>query len=308
MALLLIRQDGKTPQWLNAFKFQDTKIECYNFNEPHPKEKITMALVWKQPHGLLGQYENLKCVASMGAGVDFIFEDPSFHNGLLMTRVVDPLLITDMEEFVMAQIYAHMKGLYQYQIQQSKSHWQQNPYLRKKDITVGIMGMGVLGSATAKALVTQGFNVFGWSNSKKQIKGITTYEKEDLDLFLQQTNVLVCLLPLTPETNGILDLSLFSKLPKSAFIIHVARGPHLVREDLIQSIDQGHLSGAAIDVFPIEPLEENDPLWVHPNIYITPHCASISSPESVVAQIIVNYNRLMSNQPLLNQVDTAKGY
>ena len=111
MALLLIRQDGKTPQWLNAFKFQDTKIECYNFNEPHPKEKITMALVWKQPHGLLGQYENLKCVASMGAGVDFIFEDPSFHNGLLMTRVVDPLLITDMEEFVMAQSIRSYEGI-----------------------------------------------------------------------------------------------------------------------------------------------------------------------------------------------------
>mgnify|MGYP006088187057 FL=1 len=308
MALLLIRQDGKTPQWLNAFKFQATHIECYDFNEPHPKEKIAMALVWKQPQGLFGQYKNLKCVASMGAGVDFIFEDPSFHDDLLMTRVVDPLLITDMEEFVMAHVYAHMKGLYKYQTQQSISLWQQNPYLRKKDITVGIMGMGVLGSATAKALLTQGFNVFGWSNSKKRIDGMTTYVQEDLNLFLQQTNVLVCLLPLTPETSGILDHTLFSKLPKGAYIIHAARGPHLVSEDLIQSIDQGHLSGAAIDVFPKEPLEENDPLWQHLNIHITPHCASISSPESVVAQIIVNYNRLMSNQPLLNQVDTAKGY
>jgi len=308
MAILLIRQDGKTSQWLNAFNSQASQIECYDYNEPHPKETITMALVWKQPHGLFKQYKNLKCVASMGAGVDFIFEDPSFHQELLMTRVVDPLLITDMEEFVTAQVYAHMKGLYQYHSQQSLSLWQQNPYLRKKDITIGIMGMGVLGSATAKALAIQGFNVLGWSNAKKQIEGITTYEKVDLDLFLKKTNVLVCLLPLTPDTNGILNESLFSKLPSGAYLIHVARGPHLVCEDLIQNIDQGHLSGAAIDVFPIEPLEENDLLWQHPNIHITPHCASISNPESVVAQIIVNYNRLMSNQPLLNQVNTAKGY
>jgi glyoxylate/hydroxypyruvate reductase A len=308
MAILLIRQDGKTSQWLNAFKSQASQIECFDYNEPHPKETITMALVWKQPHGLFEQYKNLKCVASMGAGVDFIFEDPSFHQELLMTRVVDPLLITDMEEFVTAQVYAYMKGLYQYHSQQSFSLWQQNPYLRKKDITIGIMGMGVLGSATAKALSDQGFNVLGWSNSKKQIEGITTYEKVDLDLFLEKTNVLVCLLPLTPDTNGILNESLFSKLPRGAYLIHVARGPHLVGEDLIQSIDKGQMCGAAIDVFPTEPLDTKSPFWGHSKIHITPHCASISSPESVVAQIVVNYNRLTSHQPLLNQVDTLKGY
>lgn len=308
MALLLIRQDGKTPQWMDAFSSYNDTIPVYDFQKPHPKDQITMAVVWKQPKGLFGAYQNLKCIASMGAGVDFIFDDPSFNKSYLMTRVVDPLLVSDMEEFVMAHVYAHMKGLYSYHNQQRNVLWKQQPYLRKSDITIGVLGLGVLGTATAEALHLQGFNVVGWSTTKKNIAGVKSYTTPELDHFLSVSNILVCLLPLTPDTENILNKGLFRKLPKDAYLIHVARGPHLVGEDLISYLDNGHLSGAAIDVFPIEPLPQNHVFWKHPKVHITPHCASISNPASVVPQILDNYDRLHKNQPLLNQVDTLKGY
>ena len=267
-----------------------------------------MALVWKQPHGLLNNYPNLACVASMGAGVDFIFQDPSYNPSVAMTRVVDPMLISDMEEFVSAQIYAYLKGLHHYKTQQQQFLWLQQPYLRKSDVTIGVMGLGVLGAITAKSLEKQGFKVLGWSSTKKNFDRLKTFEAKELDVFLGKVNVLVNLLPLTPQTHGILNHTLFSKLLKGSYIIQVARGPHLVTNDLLNAIDSGQISGAAIDVFDREPLPKNHAFWSHPKVHITPHCASISSPKSVAPQIIDNYIRLIDNQALLNQVDTTKGY
>jgi len=307
MGILVIRQDERMTQWLAAFKAIDSSVKVVDFREPHDKASITMALVWKQAHGLLSLYPNLKCVASMGAGVDFIFEDPSYSTSIPMTRVVDPMLITDMEEFVTAQVYAHLKGLYDYKVKQQDSFWSQQPYLRKEEVTIGVMGLGILGTATACSLVRQGFKVQGWSVTKK-IAGVKSYDKNDLDIFLSHSNILICLLPLTPSTEGILNITNFSALPEGAFLIHVARGPHLVETDLIEALDSGWLSGAAIDVFHQEPLCKEHVFWKHPKVHMTPHCASISSPESVVPQVLANYKALMNSQPLLNQVNTEKGY
>jgi glyoxylate/hydroxypyruvate reductase A len=308
MGILIIRQDEKMPEWLAAFKVIDSSVKVVDFREPHDKESITMALVWKQAHGYLSQYPNLKCVASMGAGVDFIFKDPSYCTSIPMTRVVDPMLITDMEEFVTAQVYAHLKGLYDYKVKQHDTLWSQQPYLRKKDVTIGVMGLGVLGAGAASALERQGFKVQGWSVTKKNISGVKSYDEDHLNTFLSRSNILICLLPLTPTTEGILNIATFSALPKGAFLIHVARGPHLLETDLLKALNSGQLSGAAIDVFHHEPLNKAHVFWKHPKVHITPHCASISSPESVVPQILANYNALMNGQPLLNQVNTEKGY
>lgn len=308
MSLLIIRQDGKTPQWMAAFTTLSPEIEVVDYHTKHNSAKVQMALLWKHPPGVLQNYPNLKGVASMGAGVDFIFQDPSCPLNIPITRVVDPALVTDMEEFITAQIYAHLKQLFVYKNLEAQGTWAQMPYLKKSQVIVGIMGLGVLGGATAKALAQQGFRVQGWAASKKEIPGVKTFESQELNSFLKTTQILVCLLPLTQETKGILCAKLFQQLPKGAFLIHVARGAHLVEKDLVQALDKNRLSGAAIDVFHQEPLPEKHPFWAHPKVHITPHIASISSPKSVVPQIAANYRALLAGQPLFNQVNRDLGY
>ena len=308
MSILVVRQDQKIPEWVTALKQCDPHVDIIDYRDKHDKDAVKMILVWKQPQGIFTDYPNLACVASMGAGVDFIFQDPSYQSLTPMTRVVDTMLVSDMEEFVTAQVFNYLKGLNAYKNNMQQELWQQQGYLRKSEVRVGVLGLGVLGSATAKSLSKQGFKVHGWSQSKKNIDGVRSYEANQLELFLSQSDILINLLPLTPKTEGILQKQLFEKLPQGAFLIQVARGPHLVENDLLESLDSGHLSGAALDVFTEEPLGEHHPFWQHEKILITPHCASISAPSAVAPQIMDNYKRLLKGQALLNQVDTVKGY
>lgn len=308
MSILVVRQDEKISDWVSALQQCDPEIPIIDYRDSHQPSDVKMMLVWKQPQGIFSTYPNLECVSSMGAGVDFIFEDPSYRKQIPMTRVVDPLLVSDMEEFVSAQIYNYLKGLHIYTGNMQQALWEQKPYLRKSDVSIGILGLGVLGSATAMSLSKQGFKVQGWSQSQKKIEGVRCYDDTALDVFLSQSDILVNLLPLTPQTRGILNANLFSKLPKGSFLIQVARGPHLEEKDLLEALDQGQISGAALDVFSQEPLDKNHPFWTHKKVLITPHCASISAPSSVAPQIIDNYKRLLKAQTLLNQVDTVKGY
>ena len=170
MALLIIRQDGKTDFWKEALKAQAPELEVYGHHEAHPKKAITMALVWKHPKGSLTEYPNLKLIASNGAGVDFIFEDLTTPKGIPITRIVDTKLADDMSEHVLAVIMAHLKNLATYKLQQTRGFWKPMNYRRISDFTVGIMGMGELGSVLAKDLVRFGFKVQGWSNSQKSIE------------------------------------------------------------------------------------------------------------------------------------------
>ena len=174
---------------------------------------------------------------------------------------------------------------------------------------MGILGLGALGSVLAKDLVRFGFHTQGWSQSEKNIGQVKTFAGiDELSTFLSTTEILVCLLPLTDETKGILNKALFMQLPEGAFVINVARGGHLVDADLIEMLDNGKLSGAALDVFHQEPLDKNHPFWVHDKVQLTPHCASVSDTQSVVPQILENYNRLSDGSPLINLVSRDKGY
>ncbi|MEB8329140.1 glyoxylate/hydroxypyruvate reductase A [Flavobacteriaceae bacterium KMM 6897] len=307
MAIVVIREDGKASHWKDILQNESPDVPIFEFGEEHPKEAITMALVWQHPKDSLKQYPNLKCVASMGAGVDFIMADPNVSKLMTITRVVDPMLASDMSEFVVASIFAHLKNLSFYGRQELQKSWTRIEYLRKKDVTIGIMGLGELGRTLAKDLQHLGFQVQGWANSKKE--GITTFiDQKELPLFLASTSILVCLLPLTGETKNILNKDLFRKLPKDAYVINVARGGHLVETDLLHMVNSGHLSGASLDVFSQEPLPEDHPFWGHPKINITPHIASISSPSSIVPQILENYGRLTLGKQLMNVVSVSKGY
>ncbi|MEP0134197.1 MAG: glyoxylate/hydroxypyruvate reductase A [Eudoraea sp.] len=309
MAIVVIRQDNKIDSWKKALMAKAPDISIYSYLEEHPKEEITLACVWKQPVDSLKQYPNLKCIASFGAGVDFIFKDQSVPKHIPITRVIDPVLASDMSEFVLALILGFFKNLNTYKTDQLKKVWYPQEYKRISDVTVGIMGMGALGEKLAEDLIKNRFNVIGWATSTKVIPEVEVYTGyNEKNTFLSRSNILVCLLPLTQETTGILNNKLFKELPKQSYVINVARGGHLVDEDLLEYINNGHLAGAGLDVFHEEPLPFEHPFWTHPKIHITPHVASVSDIESVIPQLLENYRRLTDGLPLNNMVNREKGY
>ncbi len=307
MALILLRSDKNYEQWLQAFADFDSDFPVFTPETVENKGDIIIALSWKAPTGSYTQYPNLKVVGSMGAGVDHLFEDPELPENIQLTRVVDEYLATDMREFVLTQCLSTIKNLNTFS--RKEPHWERLPYQRVADVTIGIMGLGVLGQAVGELLHQVGFKVTGWSHSEKDLEFVKSYTgKDELNEFLSTTEILVCLLPLTEETKGILNKALFFELPDGAYLINVARGGHLNESDLIDALHSGKLSGASLDVFEQEPLPKDHPFWREPNIFITPHVASVSSPESIVPQVVENYNRLQAGEPLLNTVSRKRGY
>jgi glyoxylate/hydroxypyruvate reductase A len=247
-------------------------------------------------------------VGSMGAGVDHILADTQLPAHLRICRIVDPALTVSMSNYLIAVVLEQHKKLSTYREHQQKKVW---AYTDKpeKEVQIGILGMGVLGSDVALKLKMLGFSVSGFSSSRKQLEGIQTFAgMEELPAFLQACNVLICLLPLTADTNGFLNSELFSQCRPGTYIINVARGQHLVEADLLKALDEGQLSGACLDVFSIEPLPQDHSFWTHPKITITPHIASITKPEAAIPQLAENYLRMQQHLPLRHQVERDKGY
>lgn len=307
---VLVVCPGKDPEnWVNELKNQHPGMNIYVYPEDHDKEEVEFALAWNHPRGLFQNYPNLKVIASMGAGVDHILNDPGLPADVRVTRVVDEMLTEDMSDFVLSQVMNHIRDLNYYARTQREKKWDRFQYKRPKDTKVGIMGMGILGKAVADKLFKNGFRVYGWSRTEKNSENTTGfYGREQMEEFLQNCDILICLLPLTEDTKNILNADLFDMLPEGAYIINVARGEHLVEHDLMEMIDNGHLSGACLDVFREEPLPEEHPFWEHEKINITPHIASLTNPKSVVPQIVENYERMKEDEPLKNRVEIDKGY
>ena len=309
MALLLIRNDKNYQPWLDAIYKINPDFPVFTPENLDKTESVKMILTWKAPHGSFDSFPNAEVIGSLGAGVDHLFEDPSLPEDIKMTRIVDENLIGDMQEFVLTLALNSIKNIHSYNRLQRENTWKPIPYKRAKNVTVGIMGLGVLGQAVAKTLHINDFKLTGWANSEKDIDGLKSYSGDDqLDDFLASAEILVCLLPLTQDTKGILNTKLFNKLPKNAYLINVARGGHLIDEDLTEALASEKLSGAALDVFHTEPLPEDHPFWENEKILITPHTASKSDPASIADQIVDNYNRLKNGEELKNTVSRDKNY
>ena len=309
MSIVIISQKKDLSAWENALVNLNPELNVGVYPNDSNREQVEFALVWKHPHGVFKNYPNVKVIASMGAGVDHILSDPNLPSDVVITRLVDEMLSTDMVEFVRALVMNHLRKLSVYKYQEEKNIWQQHAYRSINEVNIGVMGLGVLGRHVALQLRDLGFNLFGWSKSSKEFDGVKTFAgTTEFSAFLNQSHILICLLPLTNQTRNILDKNLFSQLPKGAFIINVARGEHLVDEDLIEMVNNGHLSGASLDVFRKEPLRSDHPFWQHPQINVTPHVASITNPASAVKQILENYHRLQRGQPLVNTISKEKGY
>ncbi len=306
----LIVSPGKDPKpWVKVLENQHPGLNIYVYPEDHDTEEVEFALTWNHPRGLFKNYPNLKVVASMGAGVDHITSDEDFPEGVTITRVVDPLLSEDMGDFVLSLCLSHLRNLDYYQQNETEEKWDPIDYTRNKDVNVGIMGIGEMGKAAAKKLLNNDFKVRSWSRTPKEFENIESFVgDEELEEFLGETQILVNLLPLTPQTEKIMNKELFEQLPEGAYVINVARGEHLVEQDLLAMVDSGHLAGAALDVFWEEPIRDEHPFWKHPKIRITPHVASVTHPNSVVPQIVDNYERMKEEEPLKNVVEKERGY
>ncbi len=306
MSMLLIPSEFNPIDWIKALQNEEPSLKIQVWPKVQAPEDVQFALVWWYPPGELLKFPNLKCIASIGAGVDFILNDTR-RPDVPVVKIVDQLLTRDMTQFVLAAVLNHVRNFDEFRDNQKRHIW--IPKRAPLQVTVGVMGLGQLGCDVATHMQRLGFNVIGWSRSAKQVEGIKNYVgKAQFNDFLAQSEVLVCLLPLTPETQNILNRETFSHLPKGAYVINAARGAHLVDADLIAALDNNHLSGACLDVFRVEPLPADHPFWQHPKIKITPHIASKTNPVSVAPQIIANYKHVLANEKLLNEVDVERGY
>jgi glyoxylate/hydroxypyruvate reductase A len=274
---------------------------------------IAYACTWKAPHGALAQFPNLRAIFSLGAGVDHLVADPSLPD-VPIVRIVDPDLTMRMTEYAVLHVLMHHRGVRRYGEQQRQRVWRDHHQPAASEVAVGVMGLGALGRHAAAALAGLGFRIAGWSRTAKSLPGIETFHGADgLDRFLARTEILVCLLPLTAATEGLLNLSLFGKLKRdgalgAAFLINAGRGKLQVEGDIIAALDRGWLSGASLDVFPTEPLPPDSPLWTHDKIIVTPHNAAESDPHAIAINVLKQIARLEGGAPLDNVIDRRRGY
>ena len=308
MSILIVSTARASASWVSTLKEKDPSLDIQVYPDVERPEDVEFAISWKHPEGIYQNYPHLKVIASMGAGVNHILKDKHLPKEIKVTRIVDEQLTKDMSYFVLLQCLAVTRNLFHHLSDQESKTWKVKSYQTPEETKVGIMGYGVLGQAAGRVLKSNGFDVCGYANSSKIIDGVTIYGANELDNFLKNTQILVCLLPVTSETKGVLDIELFKKLNKNSYLINVARGEHLVEDDLILALEQDILAGASLDVFQKEPLPENHPFWNHPNIQITPHIASMTDPESVASQLLENYKRMQSDESLMNEVDVQKEY
>ena len=309
MAISIICTGKDVQPWLAAFAEQYPQLDVRVWPDDGDKTEVTFALCWRHPAGVLKQYPNLRCICSMGAGVDHLLGDPDFPADIPVVRLVDPNLAGAMFEYVNTAVMYFQRRFDVYRTRQQQALWQQSTPKSNNETTIGVMGMGQLGSHVAKRLAGQGFKVAGWSRSEHSVEGVQSFAGSgSMNAFLNQTEILVCLLPLTEQTHGILNARLFAQLPKGACIINVARGGHLNELDLLQALDNKSLRGACLDVFATEPLPEDHPFWHRQDVIVTPHCSSITLPASVLPQIAQNYHAANNGSLLVNVVERERGY
>jgi glyoxylate/hydroxypyruvate reductase A len=309
MTLLFMAPGLKAESWVKHLRKQDPQIDLRVWPDVGSPEEVLFVLSWKHPLGEMQKFPRLKCIASLGFGVDHVLRDPDLPAGVPVTRIVEQGMIEAMSAYILAAVLNY-SGLFDiYRRDQARKQWKARRSKNPPDVRVGIMGLGNLGADAARKLRALGFAVSGWSRTAKALAGVSSFAgHEGLETFLSQSDVLICLLPLTPATEGILNRQTLSRLPPGAYVINVARGEHLVEEDLLASLASGHLSGACLDVFRQEPLPESHPFWSHPLVTVTPHVASLTYPQDVAPQIIDNYHRVCAGLSPLHAVDVQRGY
>ncbi|WP_293807180.1 glyoxylate/hydroxypyruvate reductase A [uncultured Bosea sp.] len=314
MSLLLAMTGWHVEDWRARFQALLPDMPIVVLGEPFDRRAVHYVASWKHPPGSLTGLPNLAAIFSLGAGVDFLFADDKLPAAPI-ARIVDPDLTTRMSEYIVLHCLSYLRQQRRYDRQQREKLWDDDRNQpAAHSVRVGVMGLGELGQDAARKLAVMGFDVAGWSRSPKTIEGLRTFSGEDgMKAFLARTDILVSLLPLTPDTRGIINAEMLAGLAQGGrlggpFLINAGRGGLQVADDILAALDTGTLKGATLDVFEVEPLPVESRLWSHPGVTVTPHNSAMSEPEAIATAVATQIRRLEAGEPLLNVVDPARGY
>ncbi len=309
MAILYADDPADAAAWSAAIRSLVPDVDLRFWPDSGPAAEIDFAIVGGKAPGDLRGFANLKAIQSTWAGVNHLLADSNLPFDRPLARMVDQGLTVSMTEFIVLHVLDSARDGPQLRAAQRAGQWLDLDPVAPRTITVAVLGLGTLGADAGTRLAGLGFTVRGWSRSRKEIAGIESFAGGDgLRECLSGAHILVCLLPLTDDTRGILNAATFAPLARGGVLIHAARGAHLVEADLLAALQSGQLSRAVLDVFATEPLPADHPFWRHPRVTVTPHVAAITRPGTGAADIVENYRRALAGERLINQVDRAKGY
>jgi glyoxylate/hydroxypyruvate reductase len=300
--------------WIERFRALMPERRVFGLVEAFDHAEVRYVASWKHPPGSLAAFPNLRILFSLGAGVDHLLGDPQLPK-VPLVRVVDADLTNRMSEYVVLHCLMHLRRQRRHDEQQRRKIWFDDRFQPgAHEVRVGIMGLGILGQDAARKLMVMGLDVAGWSRSARTLEGMQTFAGEEgLTPFLARTDILVCLLPLTEATRGILNRALFKCLARDGrlggpILINAGRGGLQVERDILAALDDGTLQAATLDVFETEPLPPDSPLWTHPAVTVTPHNAAMSNPDSIAEQIVAQVRAVERGEPLRNVVDPRLQY
>ena len=310
MRILLHRADGKTEPWIKDFTkyLPEAEVEIWHAGET--SQPCDYAVVWSPPEAMLPELAHVKAIFNTGAGVDALLRfGDAIPRTVPIIRLGDAGMAVQMAEYVTHAVLRYFRRFDEYEAQARAGLWAPLPQHNRVDFAIGVLGMGVLGTRVLEALAPFGFPLRGWSRTEKTMPGVQCYHgAEGLDTFLRGSRVLVCMLPLTPDTGNLIDRTNMGKLPAGAYIINVARGAHIAEPDLLTLIKSGHIAAATLDVFRNEPLPAQHPFWQEPRITITPHISALTLRRESVQQIAEKIRQLEQGQPVTDIVDRNQGY
>ncbi len=309
MQVLFVSQIEKPKHWLPLLGPALPRDRVRVYPDVGDPADIEVALVAQPDRGVLGGLPNLRLVQSLWMGVDGLLADPTFPRRVPLARLVDPGMVAAMSESVLAHVLDLHRELYRYRETQARREWKRRRQRRAEERFVGVLGLGTLGTDAAGKLRALGFRVAGWSRRPKALDGVECFSGRDgLHRMVSRADILVCLLPLTEQTRGVIDRSLLERLPPGASVVNLARGAHVVDEDLLAALESGRVSRAVLDAFEVEPLPVDHAFWAHPNVTLTPHVAALTDPVTATPEVVNNLDRVRAGLEPHHLVDLASGY